>query len=536
MKQVADRDAEKRTGHSFAFFSARPAAMLHTSLIVELLRSQPRLMFWLAALAQGALWWLVPSWFYASPPGDLGLVLAVGHEFPLGSAFGPPLAFWLAEIAFRIGGAPGVYLLAQVCVVTAYYGVFTLARAIVGVHHAVFAVLLMAGILAFAAPTPDFVPAILALPFTVFTLVNLWRAVGERRRTAWFVLALNLGMLLLTTYAGLILAAGIGAFLGVTRRGRRALRSPEPWIAGIIIVAVLFPHLIWFDLAGDRLFDLLVPPVTARSWLSGLSGFAEMLVLSHLGLLLLVAFAARWRAAAREKAPPVFMRSFTNPFGASFVYFFAAMPAVYAALFAGFSVTPPALGSVAPFVALSGLAAVVLAGNAIYWPRPRLVAAAWALLLVAPPLGVAAATAALPWLGVPGAGVDRPAAAIGRFMAETFTRRTGAPLAIVAGDPDTAALVAASAPGRPSLYLDASPVRTPWVTADDIRRKGAMVVWPSPDTGAEVPPAIAAHFPGLVADVPRAFERAYQGRLPLLRIGFGVIRPQAEAGAAKPAR
>ncbi len=518
--------------HSFAAFVRETAAMLHTSLIVELLRSQPRLMFWLAALAQGALWWLVPSLFYASPPGDLPLVLAVGHEFPLGSAFGPPLAFWLAEIAFRIAGAPGVYLLAQACVVTAYYGVFTLARALVGVHHAAFAVLLMAGILAFAAPTPNFGPALLALPFTVFALVNLWRAVGERRRTAWFPLALNLGLLLLTTYAGLILTAAIGAFLAATRRGRRALRSAEPWLASIIIVAVLFPHLIWFDLAGDRLFDLLVPAVTAGSWLSGLSGFVEMLLLSHIGLALLVGLGIRWRTGEQKAA--VFVRSFTSPFGERFVYFFAAVPALVAAPVAGLSAMPPTLGSVAPYVALSGLAVVVLSGNSIFWPRPRLLATAWALLLVAPPLGVAAAVVGLPWLGVPGAAVDRPAAAMGRFFAENFTRRTGAPLAVVTGDPSTAALVALGAPGRPSLYLGASPWHTPWVTDDDIRRKGAVVVWPNPDTRAEVPPAIAARFPGLVADVPHAFEREVQGRLPLLRIGWGVIRPQADASA--PAR
>jgi hypothetical protein len=289
-------------------------------------------------------------------------------------------------------------------------------------------------------------------------------------------------------------------------------------------------------------FDLILPARIGGSWLGGTLGFLEMLVLSHVGLMLLAGLGAKWdrRTGGKDLAKdltPVFVRSFTSPFGERFVYFFAVVPALVAALFAGLSAAPPAPGSVAPYVALSGLAVVVLAGNSISWPRPRLVATAWALLLAAPPLGVAAAVVGLPWLGVPGAGVDRPAVAMGHFFAENFARRTGAPLAIVAGEPGAAALVALGAPGRPSLYLDASPGRTPWVLADDIHRKGAVVVWPNADTRAEVPPAIAAHFPGLVADVPRAFEREVQGRLPLLRFGWGVIRPQADvAGPAQPAR
>lgn len=503
--------------------------MLHTSLIVELLRSQPRLAFWTAALAQGALWWAVPSLFYSSPPGELPLVLAVGHEFQLGSSFGPPLAFWIAEIAFRIAGVPGIYLVAQACIVIAYYGVFTLARGIVGMHHATFAVLLMTGILAFATPTPDFGPAILAIPFTVFALVNLWRAVGERRPTRWFLLALQLGLLLLTTYAGLILVFAIFIFLAATRRGRRALRSAEPWLASIVIVAVLFPHLIWLDLAAEKFpLELSLPTQVNGSYVSNLLGFIGMWVLSQAGLVVLVGLCSKWRLRSAEKVP-VFVRSFTDPFGRRFVYFFALVPALAAALLAGLSAERQTLGNLAPYLVLSGLAVVVLAENSIPWHRPRLVATAWLLLLAAPPLGMAAAIGVLPWLGVSGPGVDLPAAAMGHFFAESFERRTGAPLSIVAGEPRTAALVALGAPTRPSLYLDATPERTPWITADDLRRKGAVVVWRNDDTRVQVPTDIAARFPGLVADVPRAFERAVQGRLPLLRIGWGVIRPQADA-------
>src|SRR5881392_58409 len=87
--------------------------MFRVSLILEALRARPVLMFWVAALAQATLWTLVPALFYAAPPGEVPLVLAVGHEWLLGSPYGPPLAFWLANIAFTLGGIVGVYLLSQ---------------------------------------------------------------------------------------------------------------------------------------------------------------------------------------------------------------------------------------------------------------------------------------------------------------------------------------------------------------------------------------------------------------------------------------
>jgi Dolichyl-phosphate-mannose-protein mannosyltransferase len=104
--------------------------MLYVSIFVELLRSRPSLAVWLAALTQALLWLLVPALFYAGPPGDLPDVLAVGHEFQLGTYLGPPLAFWLAEIAFDLAGHSlvGVYLLSQACVVVTYWAVFALAR------------------------------------------------------------------------------------------------------------------------------------------------------------------------------------------------------------------------------------------------------------------------------------------------------------------------------------------------------------------------------------------------------------------------
>jgi 4-amino-4-deoxy-L-arabinose transferase-like glycosyltransferase len=512
--------------------------MLHVSIFVEGLRSRPRLMVWLATLAQTAIWWLVPAIFYAAPPGELPLVLAVGHEFQLGTDLGPPLAFWLAEIVHFLFGIAGVYLLAQACVAVTYWAVFCLGRAIVGEQQAAMAVLLMLGILVMTVPSPDFGPATLGMAFSALTILHFWRAIGESRRQYWFVLALDLGLLLLTTYAGLILFACVMLFLWATERGRAALQTVEPWFAAIVVAVLLFPHLIWLDIAGDTTFGPLWERLHSReaadtnllAWLR----LIAIIVAVHAGLLILVGLAAGWWRTPREPLP-TFVRPPLDQFARRFVLFLAMAPLVVATLIAAIAGAPGPVGGIAPYVTLSGLAAVVAAGDTIVIHRQRILGLAWTLMLLLPPAITVAAILAVPWTAAIELKSAQPADLMGAFFADTFQRRTGKPLEIVSGDPRLASLVALAAPARPSYYDDVAPARTPWVTADDIRKKGLIVVWPARDTaGAGLPPAdVKARFPDLVPEVPRAFAHAIQGRLPLARVGWGMLRPVAEGAAPR---
>src|SRR5436309_4040061 len=210
--------------------------MLYVSIFVELLRARPALVVWIAAIAQALLWIAVPTLFYSAPPGDLPNVLAVGHEFQLGTYLGPPLAFWLAELAYDLAGhrLVGVYLLSQACVVVTYWAVFTLGTSVVVAQHAALAVLLMVGVAAFTVPTPDFGPVILTMPLWAIILLHYWRAVGEHRRAYWLPLAIEIGLLLLTTYVGLILVVLLVLFTLANWRARAALKSYDPLIAVVV--------------------------------------------------------------------------------------------------------------------------------------------------------------------------------------------------------------------------------------------------------------------------------------------------------------
>jgi hypothetical protein len=133
-----------------------------------------------------------------------------------------------------------------------------------------------------------------------------------------------------------------------------------------------------------------------------------------------------------------------------------------------------------------------------------------------------------PWIFALDLSVDRPARQLGFFFGDSYARRTGGPLKIVAGDQSLASLVALAAPSRPSLYLDSIPEDRARVTRKDITDKGAVILWLATDSAGRPPADIAQQFPGLVVEVPRAFERRYQGRMPLMRVGWGMIRPRAQ--------
>lgn len=497
--------------------------MHYVSLIIEFLRGRSRVAFWTVALTQAALWTLMPALFYSAPPGDVPLLLAIGHEFVLGSYLGPPLAFWLGELAFRFGGSFGLYALAQACIVVTYWTVFTLGRRIVGTRHAVLAVLLMVGIAAFAVPSPNFGPAILAAPLWALALLHYWRAVGDGERGYWFLLSLDLGLLLLANYVGLILIALMLVFTLASPRGRAALARPDPWLAVLLFIIVIFPHLAWLKGARDLVIGGLNETASGKLLLG--VWFCLALVASHLGLGVLVAFATGWPRRRKERAPLI-DRSPVDLFGRLFVYFFALMPMASAIAIVFMSGRLGPLDRVTPLVVLSGLAVVVAAGDQVPVYRERIVSFTWLGLLVAPPAVIVLGIIALPWMASVNLKVTQPAKAEGTFFADSFQRRTGQPLAYVTGDAEFAPLVALGSPSRPHVYFDWAPQRSPWASAADVRLHGGLLVWPAADNSRTAPPILTSEFPEIVPEVPRSFPRAMQGLLPLIRLGWAVQRPQ----------
>ena len=500
--------------------------MRFTSLIIELIRARPRLVVWLVVLFQAALWLAVPLVLYRSPPGDLATVLAYGREYQVGTDLGPPLAFWLADIAFRAAGNHmlGVYLLAELCSIVTFWTLYLLARAVVGGQQAVLAVLLTMTVAVFSSPGLEFGPLVLARPLWALLLLHSWQLIGQNRRNAWFAWSIEAGLLLLTTSAAIGLLLLLVGFALATLRGRRMLMSFDPLYALLVIVVLALPYLIWL-IRADTLF---LPPwpaladLSARAlhWAALLGG----LLAAISGILVLAALNSGWLNRNPEEAPIIY-RPPVDPLARDFVYFFAVAPALMGSLIAGLFNLDRVAGGSGVALLMSGLAGIVMTGDLVHLRRQRLLRSVWAAAVVAPALVALAATLFLPWTGGGEVATSLPARPIARFFGDSFERRTNQPLRAVSGDPQLAALIALDA-GRPHLLFDAAPERTPWLSLAKFNQTGGVVVWRAADTVGTPPPDIAQRFPGLVPEVPRAFEWFVTGRQPLLRIGWAIVRPK----------
>jgi hypothetical protein len=501
--------------------------MRFTSLIIELIRARPRLVVWLVVLFQAALWLILPLVLYRSPPGDVATVLAYGREYQVGTDLGPPLAFWLADIAFRLAGNHifGVYLLAQLCFIATFWALYLLSRAIVGGQQAVLAVLLTLTVTAFSSPGVEFGPLVLARPLWALLLLHSWQVIGQGRRNAWFALSIEAGLLLLTTSAaiGLLLVVG---FALATARGRRTLMSFDALFALLVIVVLALPYLIWLIRADT----LAMPPLPAVADLSARAihwGILLVFLLAAISGIALLVILNSGRFTRNPEEAPIIFRPPVDPLARHFVYFFALAPAFAGSLIAGLFDLDGVAGGAGIALLMSGLAVIVATGDLIHLHRQRLLRSVWAAVIVAPALATLATTLFLPWAGTAEVATSLPAIAIGRFFGDSFERRTNRPLRAVAGDPQIATLIAMDS-ARPHLFLDATPARTPWLTPAKFNELGGVVVWRASDTAGTPPDELAKRFPGIVPEIPRAFERLVTGRQGLLRIGWAIVRPKAQ--------
>lgn len=456
--------------------SALPARGDLFGAAVAYARRQPGKVLGVVLGAHLVLWTIIPILVCRNLQLDLVEDLALGREWQLGYWKHPPLPWWIAEAFYQLTGQIDVvYVLGPLGAAICLYGVWLLAREILGAFEGLIAVLALEGLHFFNFSVVKFAHDQMQLPFWAFTGFFFYRALIRGRKLDWIMAGVLLAGAFWSKYAAFVLAATLGLFMLVDPQARRTWRTPGPYLMAVAFAVVIAPNVWWLVEHNFLPFQYVEERAqSARNWSQFISyplrwiGSQILDLLPAAGLLALLYPAVRFGRGQLSAA-----RSFDRRL-----------------------VTWLALG---PFL----LTTLVGAASG------RLIIAMWGY-----PLWVFASLALLMWLKfVPDAAAlrrfakgfiivflampvlyivveigepfvrDRPKATQfpGRLLADIVTRswrdRYGTPLDYVGGSEFAANNVAVYSPDRPHVIVHGDLKISPWIDPEALRRKGAVLVW-----------------------------------------------------------
>jgi 4-amino-4-deoxy-L-arabinose transferase-like glycosyltransferase len=488
------------------------------SPLLDRLDKRPREAFAAFMAVHAALWTLLPTMIYANLPLDLIEALTYGREWQLGYDKLPPLPWWIVEAAhrlFRVDAA--YYAISQIAVLAALALVWMLARRLVGPVGALVAVLIVDGLHYFNYTAPKFNHDVIQLPFWALAGLAFHGALRTGRLRDWSLLGVALGLALWAKYFVVILAVPLALFLLIDRDARPALKTAGPYLAALIALAIMTPHLVWLvqhDFLPFRYADARAAPANSLldhilHPLAFLAGQAAWLVPAALIALPLV-----WpRRPAQEDTIAAFDRRI--------VALLAFGPA--AVLIAGAVVSGRGLITMwgYPLWLFLGLWVVIATGPLIERARLNRIALTWGLLTALYAVAFIVDNGVLPYFHGYRASIF-PGDRLGAEISTRFRAATGTPLAYVIGRMWLGGNISRYSPERPRTLIDGDPARAPWIDLDDLRRRGAVVVW---DGGGDKLPPVYARFAD-VAKVQPPLTLPWRWGRGQSTFGWAIVPPQ----------
>lgn len=448
--------------------------------------------------------------------------LSWGHEWQWGYYKHPPLPSWIVELFFEALGNVGPYLLSQLAVAITYGFVFLLGRSFLPARWAATAALLLVGVYYFSIPTPEFNHNVAQMPFWAAASYFYYRAWKSGSLHWWFALGAAGGLGLLAKYSTALLLGAMLAHCLFTRTARAALATVGPYLAILVCIAVVSPHLVWAIHAG---FPTLHYAVSR----AGIAASAAGRIAAPFKFLLAQAvdIAPAFVAAAIAGLLPRDTAQLARNENLQFLLWLTLAPPLFACLLS----LATGLGVRdmwgAPMWNLTGLIIVEAVGADRHTASlPRLALCVTGLFAVGL-CGYLLANVFVPqWENKPSR-IQWPARQLSESFAGTWENREHRPLAIVASDSWLGGLVAADARPRPSVWIDASFVKSPWITPDRVAREGALVLWRI--RGGTGPPAAMSRIPGFEILGTKSFAWPSTPGAEPLRVGYGIVPPRAAA-------
>ena len=453
--------------------------------------------------------------------------LALGREWQLGYWKHPPLPWWLADLVYRLtGDVHAVYILGPLSAAACMYVVWLLGRDIVGGFQALIAVLALEGIHFFNFSVPKFAHDQMQLPFWAMTGLFLYRALANGRAKHWLLAGASLALCFWSKYAAFALAGSIGLFMLFDPKARASLRTPGPWLMALAFLVVIAPNVNWLIETGFmpmRYVDARAKIATQwyHVFTYPLQWTASQLffIAPAIGLIALALIGARPQPAAIDE---------TMSFARRYLAMLALGPFLVTTALALLAGRLPVAMWGYPLWSFAPLAALVWFGPVTGSAQVRRFAAGFVVVFLAMPFAYVAVEALEP------AWRDRPKATQfpGRQLADEITRawraKFGTPVPFVGGGEFSTNNIAVYSPDKPRVIVHADPTISPWINRDELRKRGAVIVWEDGQLDAAAMAQLRRDYPGLKVQEPLSLPRqTFVGtNLRPARVHFAIVPPR----------
>ncbi len=488
---------------------------------LRVIAAYPQRAFGAFLALHAAVWIALPTLLYANLSLDLIEALIYGREWQLGYDKLPPLPWWLVEIAYRlIGHDFAYYMLAQIAVIGAFACVWGLARRLVGPVWALAAVLIIDGLHYFNYTAVKFNHDVIQLPFWALAGFAFHRALREGQLKHWLLLGIAIGMSLWAKYFVVVLAAPLALLVLVDRDARKVLATPGPYIAVATALIVTAPHLVWlvqndflpFAYAEHR----AVPP---RGLIDHIWHPLQFAIGQLFFLLPALAIAS---PLARSKASEPAAAVEADAFDRRIVAWLAFGP--FAAVLAMAAVS--GRGTVAmwgyPLWLFLGLWLVLTARRALNSERLARVIITWAVVFCVLALAFIVNYTVMQRFDHRYRAEFFPGSALAGEISARYRAATGQPIPYVISEMYVGGNIEHYAPSHPRVLIDGKPQRAPWISLDDLRKRGAIVVWVGGDLH-KMPAEFDAIAKG--AEVQQPLHLPYRRGSGATDIGWAILKP-----------
>ena len=423
-------------------------------------------------LVQMVCWTLAPALTHSAPPLDLVEMLVWGREGVVATHKHPNLPGLVLDAVSRLsrGALWPSYLVSQALVAASFAGVYLLGRELLGPSRALGGTLLLTGIYYYSWPTPEMNHNVAQMPLWAWLCLSLWHATRGRGIAWWIAAGVTAGLALWAKYMAAVLLATAFAWMLADAQARSRFATPGPWLALGAFALIALPQARF--LIASEFTPLAYGMRRSLETSGGAADFALAQVACH-GVLVLMAVAAGLFGPGAAGRPP------EEASARKFLLTMGLGPVVAVTVAA--AVTGMGARSMwgAPMFNLSGLLLLAFLSGRFDDRAPVRLAGAAAVLLLAVPAVYAASVVHRADLSDRPSRVVWPQDEIARALLESYARETGQAPGVVAGPVWEAGLVALDAPGRPSVLIDGSFAKSPWLSPRAAAMAGVLAVWPT---------------------------------------------------------